>query len=75
MAKVIDLNKNVYEIYKNNPEVLDIMKELGFKDIATPGMINTAGRFTKIPKGAALKGIDYEKIKQEFINRGYETKE
>lgn len=75
MAKVIDLNKTVYEIYKENPEVLDIMKDLGFKDIATPGMINTAGRFMKIPKGAALKGVDYEKIKQEFINRGYEIRE
>lgn len=71
MDKTIDLKKTVYEICKDSPEVLQIMKELGFEQITNPGMLNTAGRFMTIPKGAAMKNIGMEKIKEEFKNRGY----
>ena len=71
MAKEIDFRKTVYELTRENPEILDIMKELGFANIADKGMLNTAGRFMTIPKGAAMKGISMEKIKQVFESRGY----
>lgn len=73
--RVIDFNKTVYELCNSNSEVPNILKELGFKDITTPGMLNTAGRFMTIPKGAAMKKIPMETIKEIFINHGYEIKE
>ncbi|GAA4654967.1 DUF1858 domain-containing protein [Anaerocolumna aminovalerica] len=73
--KVIDLNKTVYELCNNNYEISDILKELGFKDITNPGMLNTAGRFMTIPKGSVMKKIPMETIKESFINHGYEIKE
>jgi hypothetical protein len=75
MSKIIDINKTVFELCKEFPEIPDILSELGFKDITKPGMINTAGRFMTLPKGAKAKGIDLEMVKQEFIQRGYEIKE
>jgi len=75
MGKVIDLSKSVYEICKNYPEVVDIMKDLGFESITAPGMLNTAGRLMTIPKGAAMKHIPMEKIKEAFTAKGYELKE
>ncbi|WP_313127837.1 DUF1858 domain-containing protein [Anaerocolumna sp.] len=75
VEKVIDLNKTVYELCNNNSEIPNILKELGFKDITNPGMLNTAGRFMTIPKGAAMKKIPMETIKESFINHGYEIKE
>ncbi|MCG1011343.1 DUF1858 domain-containing protein [Tepidanaerobacter sp. GT38] len=75
MGTVIDLSKSVYEICKNYPEVVDIMKDLGFENITSPGMLNTAGRFMTIPKGAAMKHIPMEKIKEAFAAKGYELKE
>lgn len=75
MSKVIDINKSIYELCNEYPEIQDIMSEIGFKDITKPGMISTAGRFMTLSKGALAKGIDLEKIKQEFILRGYEIKE
>jgi hypothetical protein len=30
------------------------MNELGFESIGNPAMLNTAGRFMTIPKGAAM---------------------
>lgn len=75
MPKVIDINKSIFELSKEYPEIPEIMAALGFKDITKPGMISTAGRFMTLTKGAAAKGIDLEKIKQEFIRLGYEIKE
>ncbi|NLY96172.1 MAG: DUF1858 domain-containing protein, partial [Clostridiaceae bacterium] len=51
MSKAIDLSKSVYEICKEYPEVVDIMRDLGFENITNPAMMKTAGRFMTIPKG------------------------
>lgn len=69
--KYIDFNKTIYELCKDDTEIPIILSELGFKDITKPGMISTAGRIMTINKGAALKKIDVEVIKEKFINRGY----
>lgn len=75
MAKILDLTKSVYELCKDNEEIVEIMKELGFESIASPGMLNTAGRFMTIPKGAAMKKIPMDIIKEAFVKKGYEIRE
>ena len=75
MTKTIELNKTVFELSQQYPEFLEIMKELGFHDIANPAMLKTAGRFMTVPKGAKLKGISMEKIKKAFESRGYKIVE
>lgn len=72
VMKTIDLSKTVYEICSADPEVTAVMKELGFKEITNPGMLNTAGRFMTIPKGAAMKKISLTYIKETFAQKGYE---
>ncbi|RCX07304.1 uncharacterized protein DUF1858 [Anaerobacterium chartisolvens] len=72
MGNQINLSKSVYEISKEHPDVIEIMKELGFESITNPGMLNTAGRFMTIPKGAAMKSIPLDKIKEALRNKGYE---
>lgn len=71
MEKIIDLRKSVYELCKDNPEIMDIMRELGFDNITTPGMLNTAGRFMTIPKGAKMKRIGLEHVIGVFRDKGY----
>ncbi|TDT63356.1 DUF1858 domain-containing protein [Fonticella tunisiensis] len=71
--KVLNLKLTVYENVKNNPEAAEILKDLGFVDIVKPGMLNTAGRFMTIPKGAAMKKISLDTIKKTFIEKGYEV--
>lgn len=58
MMKYIDLNKSVYDLVKEYPELVDIMDELGFSEIKKPVMLNSVGRFMTIPKGAKTKGIE-----------------
>jgi Domain of unknown function (DUF1858). len=71
MHKEIHLNNTVYEISQKSPEVLEIMKELGFDNITDPGMLNTVGRFMTLPKGAKMKNINLEIIKKAFEEKGY----
>lgn len=75
MGLTIDLSKSVYEICREHPDIVEIMKELGFESIASPGMLNTAGRFMTIPKGASMKNISMDRIKEAFHNKGYEIQE
>jgi hypothetical protein len=75
MKKVIDLNKTVYELFKENPEIMEILKEAGFDQIANSNMINTIGKFVNVKKGANMKGINLEKIKTFLIEKGYEITE
>lgn len=75
MDKTIDLNKTVHQLCKDDPGIIGIMKDLGFEDITSPGMLNTAGRFMTIPKGAAMKGIDLDTVKNTFREKGYIIKE
>lgn len=73
MSKVVDLSRTVYELSRENPDIVDIMKDIGFESIVNPGMLNTAGRIMTIPKGAAMKGISMERIKEAFQLKGYQV--
>ena len=75
MGKIIDLNKTIYELSKEVPEITETMLELGFKDIAKPGMLNTAGRLMTLKKGAAMKKIEMEFIVKTLREKGYEIRE
>jgi hypothetical protein len=74
MKKTIDLKMTVNELVKAYPEIVEIMKELGFENITDPKMLATVGRFMTIEKGAAMKRIDLETIKETFGKRGFEIK-
>lgn len=71
MGKLIDMSKSLFELCNSEPEIISVMKELGFENITDPAMLSTVGRFMTIPKGAAMKNIDIDKIKSAFVNRGY----
>jgi hypothetical protein len=71
--KMIDLNLSVFQLCSQFPELLEVMQQLGFTDIVKPGMLQTAGRFMTIPKGAALKGIDLETVKAALGKHGFDV--
>ena len=69
--KKINLNDNLLDIVTLYPEVKDIMFELGFKAIAQPGMLQTAGRYMTIKKGAKMKKIALDQIIQMLEEHGF----
>ena len=75
MDKKIDLSKSIYELCTEYPQIIEIMRELGFESITNPGMLNTVGKVMTIPKGARMKNINMEQIRERFQREGYEIKE
>ena len=75
MNKKIYLSKTVYELCTEYPEIADILSGLGFHDILKPGMIQTAGRFMTIPKGAVMKKINLDRIIETLKEYGYQIVE
>ena len=71
--KRIDLSRSVHALCAEYPELLEVMKDLGFKDIVMPGMLSTAGRIMTIPKGAAMKKIDMDVIVDRLKSEGFEV--
>lgn len=68
----LDLTRSVYELCRDNPELPEVLKELGFTDITKPGMLTTAGRFMTLTKGAAMKKLSLDSIKETLAGKGYD---
>ncbi|BCG60686.1 DUF1858 domain-containing protein [Paenibacillus sp. URB8-2] len=71
MHKTLSINESIFDLVSRDPEVMDIMIELGFRDIAKPGMLQTAGRFMTLTKGIKLKKMDIDTVKQTFRRHGF----
>ncbi len=51
---------------------MEMIELNGFSDILKPGMLQTAGRFMTISKGAVLKRLSLDQIKESLSAKGYE---
>jgi hypothetical protein len=72
--KEIDVTQSVYLMVTTFPETKKIMYDLGFKSIIEPGMLNTAGRYMTLAKGAKLKKVPIDAIEQAFTEKGFVLK-
>lgn len=68
----IDFSKSLYELVSQYPEMKEIMLGIGFNEITKPGMLQTAGRYMTIPKGAKMMKIPLETIIQAFEEAGFQ---
>lgn len=69
--RVLDLDKTVYALCSQDPQVAEILREAGFSEITKPGMLTTVGRVMTIPKGAAMRHMELADIKKLFESHGY----
>ena len=69
--KPLDLKKNVYELTEQYPELIKILKELGFLGVANPIARNTLGRMTTIPQGCEKMGKDLKEVLQKLEEGGF----
>ena len=75
MSKKINLSNTVYELCKEYPEIADILSDLGFHDILKTGMLQTAGHFMTIPKGAVMKKINLDRIIETLKEHNFQIVE
>lgn len=71
MIKKLYMNKNIYELCKEYPEIKDILVDLGLDAIKNPVMFNTVAKVMTIEKASKTKNIDMEKIIKKFEEKGF----
>ncbi|MDO5037491.1 MAG: DUF438 domain-containing protein [Tissierellia bacterium] len=72
MAKKLDLNKSVYDLVKEYPELQDIMVDLGFSEIKKKAMLHSVGKVMTLPKGAKMKNISMMDLVTALMAQGFE---
>ena len=70
--KKLDLNKTVYELTEEYPELIGILSELGFLGVKNPLARRTLGRITTIPQGCKRQGKDLNEVISKLKERGFE---
>jgi len=70
----IDLKKSVYQLTEEYPELIGILKELGFFGVANPVVRNTLGRATTIPGGCEKQGKDLDQVIKTLADKGFTVK-
>ncbi len=69
--KHISLNQSIYELTGKYPEMVEIMKSFGFKDIINPIARKTGGKAMTIPKACEMKGIPIDSVLETLIAEGF----
>ncbi|MDZ5608351.1 DUF1858 domain-containing protein [Bacillus pseudomycoides] len=75
MKKLIDFHQTVYDLTTQYPEIIPLLKDLGFENITKPNMLQTAGRIMTIPNGCRMKGISLHTVKETFKDNGFHINE
>jgi len=73
-VKQIDANSTIYDIAQANPELIDILRDLGFAGVANPVARNTVGRETSLVQGSEKHGLDLDQIATRLREHGFELK-
>ena len=71
----ININETIYQLVTTQPELKDVLYDLGFKDIVKPGMLQTMGRIMTLKKGALMKNKPIDEIKSYLFDKGFNLKE
>lgn len=72
MTKKLDLNKTVFELTEQYPELIDIMAKLGFTEITKKPVLHSVGKIMTIPKGAKMKNISMMDVVTSLMANGFE---
>lgn len=71
MTKAIDLKKSVYEMTEEHPELISILKEMGFFGVANPVVRRTLGKKMTLPAGCEKQGQDLNTVIEQLKEKGY----
>ena len=74
MLKLIDLKKNVYELTEAYPELIEVLKEMGFLGVANPIARKILGKVTTIPQGCKKQGKDLDEVIKKLEELGFKVK-
>jgi hypothetical protein len=73
-AKIIDLDRTLYDLTTEHPGLIDLLFGLGFMGVKNPVMRETHGKQMTVRAGCGHLGIDLEKVKAALAARGFTVK-
>jgi len=71
--KELDLKKSLYEITEQYPELIPVLKDIGFMGVANPLMRTTHGRTMTIPSGCEKLELNLDDVIKTLREKGYEA--
>lgn len=74
MAKEIQLNIPVKKLVDQYPDLIPVLKELGFNRITDPLALNTLGRTVTLKQGAGIMNIPLAQIEAGLQAHGFQVK-
>jgi hypothetical protein len=73
--KEIDLDASLYDLTETYPELIPILKEMGFVGVGNPFTRNTLGRVTTLPQGCEKQRKDLAQVLAALAEHGFVTKQ
>ncbi|MEM2917900.1 MAG: DUF1858 domain-containing protein [Candidatus Altiarchaeota archaeon] len=71
--KKISIDKSVFELTDQYPELIEILYEQGFLGVKNPVMRNTLGRITTLRQGIKKQGKNLEELIRILKEKGFEV--
>ena len=69
--KNISINEPVASLVEKYPDLKNILKDIGFSEITNPLALSSLGKFVSIKKGAGIKNIDLNLIREKLKEGGF----
>ena len=69
--KIADLNKTLYDLTTEHPEIIEVLFELGFMGVKNPVMRETHGKQMTVKTGCGHLGLDLEHVAAALRAKGY----
>lgn len=73
--KIADLNKTLYDLTTEYPELIDILFELGFMGVRNPVMRESHGKQMTVKTGCGHLGLDLGQVAAALRAKGFTVKE
>lgn len=71
MAKTVDLNKTLYDLTTEYPELIEVLFDLGFMGVKNPVMRETHGKQMTVKAGCGHLGLDLGQLAAALRAKGY----
>lgn len=69
--KNISINEPVASLVEKYPDLKNILKDIGFSEITNPLALSSLGKIVSIKKGAGIKNIDLDIIREKLQEGGF----
>ncbi|PKM97936.1 MAG: hypothetical protein CVU79_05765 [Elusimicrobia bacterium HGW-Elusimicrobia-3] len=73
--KTADLNKTLYDLTTEHPEIIEVLFELGFMGVKNPVMRETHGKQMTVKTGCGHLGLDLGQVAATLRAKGYTVKQ